>query len=186
MLLQDTSPLSQEQRELLSVLDAGAAHVVIIVEDSECMLRVQACLPREGLTLTPPAVLLHGALSSGNFPVVWEPLTLMTSVIVPALTTLTLQPALEEKLQRITLTHSVAPDVPPVLLGDATRLVQVLTNLLNNSCKFSSAGGAIDLRVDVLDTAPPGASAQAARWLRLQVSDTGIGIDPCAYTGFPA
>ena len=130
--------------------------------------------------------MLHGALSSGNFPVVWEPLTLMASVIVPALTTLTLQPALEEKLRRITLTHSVAPDVPPVLLGDATRLVQVLTNLLNNSCKFSSAGGTIDLRVDVLDTAPPGASAQAARWLRLQVSDTGIGIDPCACTGFSA
>ena len=106
----------------------------------------------------------------------------MASVIVPALTTLTLQPALEEKLRRITLTHSVAPDVPPVLLGDATRLVQVLTNLLNNSCKFSSAGGAIDLRVDVLDAAPPGATAQAARWLRLQVSDTGIGIDPCACT----
>ena len=32
--------------------------------------------------------------------------------------------------------------------------------------------------MDVLDAAPPGATAQAARWLRLQVSDTGIGIDP--------
>ena len=47
MLLQDTAPLSQEQRELLSVLDAGAAHVVVIVEDSACMLRAQACLPCE-------------------------------------------------------------------------------------------------------------------------------------------
>ena len=32
-LLLDTAPLTQEQRELLAVLDAGAAHVVVILED---------------------------------------------------------------------------------------------------------------------------------------------------------
>ena len=122
--------------------------------------------------------MLHGALSSGNFPVVWEPLQLTTAVLEPALTTLTLQPALEEQLRQLSLRHSVAPDVPAVLMGDATRLVQLLSNLLSNACKFSNAGGSIDLRVDVLDAAPPGATAQSARWLQLQVIDTGIGIDP--------
>ena len=138
----------------------------------------------------------------------------MASVIVPALTTLTLQPALEEKLRRITLTHSVAPDVPPVLLGDATRLVQVVTNLLTNAVKvshppclcassldckflmcllcllqFTPEGGGIHLHVDVTDDAPAAtadADATAAppssgtRWLRVRVSDTGIGVDPGA------
>ena len=33
-MLLDTAPLTSEQRELLALLDAGANHVVLIVEDS--------------------------------------------------------------------------------------------------------------------------------------------------------
>jgi signal transduction histidine kinase len=41
-LLQDTAPLSGEQRELLALLEAGANHVVVIVNDSAWRLRARA------------------------------------------------------------------------------------------------------------------------------------------------
>ena len=56
---------------------------------------------------------------------------------------------------------------PLWLRGDATRLEQVLTNLLNNAAKFTPPGGrvAVDVRADGNDAV-------------LRVADTGIGIDP--------
>jgi PAS domain S-box-containing protein len=55
------------------------------------------------------------------------------------------------------------------LMGDGARLQQVLLNLLSNALKFTQVGG-----VDVtLDQAP---AKDGARWLRVEVSDTGIGV----------
>ncbi len=53
--------------------------------------------------------------------------------------------------------------------GDQTRLCQIVNNLLNNACKFTSPGGHI---VVTLTPASDGASAT------LEVSDNGAGIDP--------
>ncbi len=69
----------------------------------------------------------------------------------------------------LSLTASVAPDVPLWLNGDPGRLRQVLVNLLSNAVKFTVAGS---VRVSV--TGEPG-TAQRAR-LRFVVEDTGPGI----------
>ncbi len=71
----------------------------------------------------------------------------------------------------ITMRSSIARDVPRVVKGDASRLRQVLLNLLSNAAKFTHAGEvAVELR---LDDEP----AQDGRIrLRFAVSDTGIGI----------
>jgi PAS domain S-box-containing protein len=53
--------------------------------------------------------------------------------------------------------------------GDATRLVQVVGNLLNNAAKYTPPGGRVTLR----------AGAQGDE-LRIEVEDTGIGIPPAA------
>ena len=69
----------------------------------------------------------------------------------------------------LTLVCKIAPNVPTDLVGDPTRLRQVLLNLLGNAIKFTQSGE-VSLRV-ALD---PESSILTA--LRFTVSDTGIGI----------
>jgi PAS domain S-box-containing protein len=69
------------------------------------------------------------------------------------------------------LASHVMPDVPTDLVGDPTRLRQVLLNLLGNAVKFTERGEVV-LRVQ----REPGAGEPGL--LRFSVSDTGIGIPP--------
>jgi PAS domain S-box-containing protein len=77
---------------------------------------------------------------------------------------------IDEKKQNLVI--RVDQDVPKHIIADEQRLAQVLTNLLSNAGKFTPEEGTIILSVkklavkDNLDT------------LRVEVSDTGIGISP--------
>jgi signal transduction histidine kinase/CheY-like chemotaxis protein len=62
------------------------------------------------------------------------------------------------------------PDEPLHVIGDLTRLAQVLLNLLNNAAKYTEEGGQITLTVERA-AADPGAVV-------LRVRDTGVGIPP--------
>ena len=63
----------------------------------------------------------------------------------------------------------IAPNIPELLIGDPTRLNQVVTNLVNNALKFTEAGGVtIDVAADLSD-------GEAS--LRIAVTDTGVGIE---------
>ncbi|MBI5128810.1 MAG: PAS domain S-box protein [Rhodopseudomonas palustris] len=77
-----------------------------------------------------------------------------------------IEPKADEKgLELIAAAH----DTPPVLIGDAVRLRQVILNLMNNAVKFTAAGK-VELTVSSLSH-----SDTTAR-LRIAVTDTGIGI----------
>jgi PAS domain S-box-containing protein len=78
----------------------------------------------------------------------------------------------------IDLVSSVAADVPRAVRGDAGRLRQVLTTLIDNAVKFTSHGG-----VSLSLTASPTDDGTTTTELRFEVADTGIGIDPAAHTG---
>ena len=69
------------------------------------------------------------------------------------------------------LVSHVEADVPDALVGDATRLRQVLLNLVGNAIKFTEKGEVV-LRVRAAGAAAP----EDAALLRFEVSDTGIGI----------
>ena len=69
------------------------------------------------------------------------------------------------------LAFDVAPEVPQDLVGDATRLRQVLLNLIGNAIKFSDSGEVL-LQVKVQG------SGDGLVTLLFTVRDTGIGISP--------
>ena len=68
--------------------------------------------------------------------------------------------------------HHLAVAVEPALMvrGDATRLVQVLNNLLNNAAKYTAKGGVLRLTARAL----AGSDGQASALI--EVSDNGAGI----------
>src|SRR5579864_2497006 len=61
----------------------------------------------------------------------------------------------------------IEPDVPTRLLGDASRLRQVLVNLAGNAVKFTAAGE-VSIRVKPESGSDP-------KGIRFEVRDTGIG-----------
>jgi CheY-like chemotaxis protein len=61
------------------------------------------------------------------------------------------------------------PAAPVWVAGDATRLAQVLNNLLDNAVKFRNGGSSVSVRLG----AEPGGA-----WAVLDVRDHGIGIEP--------
>jgi two-component system CheB/CheR fusion protein len=62
--------------------------------------------------------------------------------------------------------------------GDAPRLTQVFWNLFRNAVKFMPEGGEMRVRTAVEIPAASAASATGGQRLRIEVADTGIGIDP--------
>lgn len=64
---------------------------------------------------------------------------------------------------------NISPEVPSLLMGDALRLAQVLTNLVNNAVKFTEKGD-VELKVELVDK-----DADRVKIL-FAVRDTGIGM----------
>ncbi len=75
------------------------------------------------------------------------------------------------KAKNLKLILGLDSDIPQMVIGDETRLSQILINLLSNSIKFTQEGG-IELRVTETARTDEGVT------VRFAVKDTGIGIDP--------
>ncbi|MFF3543164.1 response regulator [Streptomyces platensis] len=87
--------------------------------------------------------------------------------------------AAQAAAKNIELACLVDPDAPEGMVGDVTRLRQVLLNLLSNAVKFTERGEIV-VTVDAEPLADAGAEPSASpryRW-HFAVRDTGIGIAP--------
>ena len=77
----------------------------------------------------------------------------------------------------IEICQDIAPELPSVL-GNYDLLLQVLANLVGNALKFTKADGKVTIRAhQVLQTPEEGDDITSAV-VRVEVIDTGIGIDP--------
>lgn len=79
---------------------------------------------------------------------------------------LLLSKATEKNLE---LTYQLAADVPNWIMGDVTRLRQILLNLVNNAIKFTATGG-VNISCQV------SAATLGNYEIQFSVKDTGIGI----------
>jgi signal transduction histidine kinase/CheY-like chemotaxis protein len=73
------------------------------------------------------------------------------------------------------LAYQVAEDVPSAIIGDVTRLRQILVNLLSNAIKFTETGEVV-VTVARRDETAPAEDVTALHPLYFAVQDTGIGI----------
>lgn len=140
-LLLDT-PLTSEQQEYVRTIRTSGDMLLSIIND----------------------VLDFSKIESGRLELETQPVNLLACVKE---TLELLAHRAEEK--GLALHHTVAPDVPPYILGDATRLRQVLLNLVNNAIKFTERGE-VTVTVAVASCDP--------LVLHFDVRDTGIGIPP--------
>ena len=155
-LMRETAP-DPGQRELVDIASASARSLLRMLTDLLDFSRTGAAnLPLEAVNFEPRR-------------------------LVQRMVGLCAQRAADEGLA---LNCRVAQDVPARVCGDPMRIGQVLLNLLDNAIKFTERGS-VDVSVSL--AGPPSAAGEAGpgvpqprRWLRLSVTDTGIGIAPAA------
>jgi PAS domain S-box-containing protein len=90
--------------------------------------------------------------------------------------------ALQASSKKLEIGYYLAPDVPSWILGDVTRLRQVVVNLVNNAVKFTPSGSiSVEIRRAAREPTAlgfdPGLVPDPSRMvLEFRVRDTGIGI----------
>jgi len=136
------SDLSEEQRKYVEVFRRAGSNLLILIND----------------------ILDLSKIESGHFELEKAPFDL-TEVVDQVIELL--RPRARKK--GIAMSAEIVPGTQTALIGDATRLRQVLTNLLGNAVKFTETG---EVRLEVR-----AASAEPGD-LDFMVSDTGIGIAP--------
>ncbi|MFN6481943.1 MULTISPECIES: PAS domain S-box protein [unclassified Nostoc] len=109
--------------------------------------------------------ILQGKLSLNIYPVD------LTSVISAAMETV----RLSAEAKSIEMHISLEPNLGQVL-GDSSRLQQIVWNLLSNAVKFTPEGGRVDIRLEQVGSKE--IPNHSPLYAQIIVSDTGKGIDP--------
>jgi CheY-like chemotaxis protein len=136
------SDLTPDQRDSISTVKASAESLLSILND----------------------ILDFSKIESRKLNVEAAPFALRPAIAA------TIKPfTLQAHQKGLELICNIAPDVPQGVVGDSTRIQQVLTNLVGNALKFTDAGHVL---VSITETA----RSAGVSHLRFSISDTGIGI----------
>lgn len=141
-LLKAYADQSSEQNELLEIAETSAKQMYLIINDILDFTKIEA-----------------GEL---NFENIEFDLEHRIKNIVSIL-----KPQVQEK--EIFLSYEIDDSVSKKIIGDPTRLTQILINLVNNSVKFTQVGG-----VEILVSST---TSNDVDFLEFEVKDSGIGIE---------
>jgi PAS domain S-box-containing protein len=81
--------------------------------------------------------------------------------------------ALQASAKKLEIVYHIAPGVPTWIMGDITRLRQVVVNLVNNAVKFTPSGS---IAIEIARLPAPGGASTSRFMLEFAVRDSGIGI----------
>ncbi|MBF0626286.1 MAG: PAS domain S-box protein, partial [Magnetococcales bacterium] len=139
------SGLNREQRDYLRRIDTAAHSLLRIIDD----------------------ILNFSKIDAGKLELEHSPFDLFT--LLDQLADITLARAGEKKTIEVLFSHPI--DIPRVLIGDATRLGQILNNLCSNAIKFTERG-------EIVIALAWEAEGPEEILLTCSVTDTGIGLRP--------
>jgi len=139
----DETSLSQEQKEYVSMIRESSNNLRVIVND----------------------VLDVSKLNAGKMELESIPFDLVTKIEASVGI---FKPKIEEK--EISLKVFADPKIPRQVIGDPTRLSQVIINLVSNALKFTDKGGKIDVLAEYIDQKNDDVT------FKVSVSDSGIGL----------
>lgn len=134
--------LTKEQQNLISLISKSGQNLLNIINDILDFSKIEA-----------------GKMKIESYPFnIWSTVNYLIE-----------QMAYKANQKSIQLSASLSETIPPVLLGDESRLIQVLVNLVGNSLKFTSEGEVV-VKVEVVQ------QMGNEIVLHFSIEDSGIGI----------
>ncbi len=142
--LLESTPLTEEQRGFTDIIKGSSDNLLTIVNSILDLSKIRA--QKVDLEAIP-----------------FSPMDIFTDTIEPH--------EVKNADKKIGYTAFIDPNLP-MLVGDPTRLRQIMTNLIGNAIKFTDSGGSIDVSIEKIDENDEDVTVQ------FSVKDTGIGITP--------
>lgn len=139
------SQLTPEQRDLVAKIDFAGTSLSAVINDVLDLTKIEA-----------------GEMSLEHLPM---SLAATVEGVVALMTA-------QAEVKGVELSSSVDPLLPSLVLGDAVRIRQIVTNLVGNAIKFTERGGSVRVTLEHRGEIDDHVLA------RLSVTDTGIGVPP--------
>mmetsp|Transcript_14542 Transcript_14542/g.20267 ORF Transcript_14542/g.20267 Transcript_14542/m.20267 type:complete len:670 (+) Transcript_14542:105-2114(+) len=145
-LLAET-PLNEEQKEYVRIVEVSGEHLMTVLNDVLDFSKIES----KKLILEEQGFSIQSCLKS-------------------------VLDIFQKPAKAIHMNSFVDTDVPPIVVGDITRLRQVLVNLVSNAVKFTADDGHITINVSRHKPNDNEPLPEDSVELLFSVSDTGIGI----------
>ena len=143
--LLDETDLNSEQKEYTSIIQKSSKHLISIVNDILDISKIKAQKIELEIIEFDPISQFEVAIESY---------------------------AAKAAQNQIELNLFMDPRLPTNLMGDPTKISQVLVNLVSNAIKFTPPNGEVNIDIKILKETDDNVS------IKFSVKDTGIGISP--------